>query len=244
MTNTLHNIISKWTRIGAAFDAIIAKKTPDLEQLILDTAEVVPLDPRLLTVAASWLATYPEFVARHRLAASAQHVSNEHKPKLGFLLALASERAATSHFKSTIDQCPAQQPARPLFKVQQDNPVWRRIAESEASAIAKRWGLWCQQIELKTDAIRPAAWIIEQNPTFFDRAVLRGSLRLSIIETLRHNPDAGISELQLSKACAANRSAIRSALKGLDHACYIEREERGNRTIIRLATPPVIQPAA
>ena len=236
MTKELSNTIARWTRIGTGFNVRPARKTPDLERLILKTAEVLTHEPSLLALSVTWLATYPEFVAKHRLAALVdQSPSFKHHAELGLILSLARKFADTPAFDRTIELCKPCNPARPLFEIQRSNPVWKRIAESEASDLSKRWGLWCQSIELKEDAIRPADWIIQRNSSFFDRAVLRGDLRLSILATLRDDPEAGRSELALSQACGAQRTAVRDALLALERACYVERTEKGNRSEITLS---------
>ena len=245
MTKDLSNTIAQWTRIGAGFNVRPSRKTPDLERLILKTAEVVTHEPTLLTLSVTWLATYPEFVAKHRLAALVDQSSDsQHHAELGLILSLVREFADTPAFDRTIDLCKPAQAARPLFEIQQSNPVWAQIAESEASVLAKHWGLWCQPIDLKQDAIRPADWIVQRNPTFFDRAVLRGDLRLSILATLRDDPDTGRSELALSRACGAQRTAVRDALIALERACYVERSEKGNRSVITLSESKPVTSAA
>lgn len=235
MTKDLSNTIARWTKIGTGFNTPPSRKTPDLERLLLKTAEVVTHEPSLLTLSVTWLATYPEFVAKHRLAALVdQTPSFRHRAELGLILSLAREFADTPAFDRTIELCKPCDPARPLFEIQRSNPVWKQVAESEASELSKRWGLWCQPIELKEDAIRPANWIVQRNPTFFDRAVFRGDLRLSILATLRDDPKAGRSEVALSRVCGAQRTAIRDALQALERACYTEKLEKGNRSVIRL----------
>jgi hypothetical protein len=143
----------------------------------------------------------------------------------------------TRHFDQTIALLRRARPPRPLFRLQQENRAWRAVAASEASALSKRWGLWCQAVEIKDDAVRPASWIIARNPCFYDRAVLRGDLRLSILGVLHAAQDWGRSELTLARAVGANRSAVRHALSALEQSCHVARMIEGKRTAIRLIEP-------
>lgn len=240
MKNELNKVLADWTRIGVAFNIRPAILTPDLETLLLRTAQSLPTDPHLLPAVVSWLVEYPLFVAGHRLAAITRQApppSGDTLAALGFLLETVRSITKTRHFDQTIRLCHPATPAHPLFVAQQQNSAWSKIARSEASAIARHWGLWCQSVELKDDVIRPASWIIACNPTFFDRAVLRGDLRLSVLASLQSDPAFGSSESSLAKSLGANRAAVRHALKALEQSCHIERITKGRCTAIRLIKP-------
>lgn len=238
MTSNVNKVMADWARIGVAFHVTPAPRTPDLERLILRTAGAISHDPQLLVAAVSWLVAYPLLVARHRLAALLSHSPDfVHRPELGLLLDAVRQRAKTRHFDRVIGDCRPAHPARPLFVAQQENPVWRQAARSEASALARRWGLWCQAVEPKDDVIRPSAWIIDRNPPFYDRAVLRGDLRLSILAALQTDPGCGASELTLARCVAANRSAVRYALSALEQSCHVQRRGAGKRSAIELLEP-------
>lgn len=231
----LGHVLGQWARVGVAFDTPAAATSPDLERLIIYTAQCLPQDPRLFAGAASWLSTYPLFVAKQRLEVLVRQTpAFAHRSELGLLLSTVEQASGTKHFKETVSLCEAADPARPLYDMQNDLPSWRRSAEIEASPLSRQWGLWCQPFEPKRDAIRPARWVIQNNPGYFDRAVLRGDLRLSILLTLRDDPSSGASELQLSKVCGGHRSAVRHALEGLEQACYIRRETFGKRHAVVL----------
>lgn len=226
----LSDVINQWTRVGVAFDTPVAARSPDLERLIIHTAQCLPQDPQLFIGAASWLSTYPLFVAKQRLEALIRQTTTfVHRSELGLLLSTVQQVSGTKHFKDTIALCEPADPSRPLYDVAHHLLAWRRAAEVEASPLSKRWGLWCQPFELKHDAIRPASWVIRHNTTYFDRAVFRGDLRLSLLLALRQEPSLGISELHLSKMCGVHRSAVRHALEGLEQACYVRRESSGKR---------------
>ncbi len=233
---TLDYTIQAWAKIGAAFSTSLAPHTPDLEPLILTTVHHIPHEPRLFTVTASWLCQYYELVAKHRLVALANETSgHEDRSILGFLLATVAEHTNSDHFKGVIALChPASLP-RPLYAFQHDHPILARIAEKQASKLSKQWNLWADPFEPKFDAIRPIAWVFKQNPIYRFRETFCGDLRSSIIETIRTDKHAGVSELELARRCQASRDAIRKALDRLERYGHIQRIRKGRNLSIVLA---------
>jgi len=230
LKKAIRNVIGQWTKIGVAFDTRAAASSPDLERLIIHTAQCLPQAPRLFVGAASWLSTYSLLVAKQRLEVMVRQMTNfEHCSELGLLLDTVQQACGNKHFKDTISLCQPADLIRPLYDQQKQSRAWRHAAEVEASDLSKQWGLWCQPFEPKYDAIQSAQWIVEHNPQYFDRAVLRGDLRLSILLALRADPSIGESELHLAKVCNSHRSAVRHALEGLEQACYVHRESFGKR---------------
>jgi len=69
-----------WARVGASFNvAPEPGADPDLESLLLETARLVPGDPRLYTVTVSWLSVYSSYVARKRLRVLARTLTPEER---------------------------------------------------------------------------------------------------------------------------------------------------------------------
>lgn len=207
-----------WARLGVLLNVRPADETPDIERLLLATAQRLPENARLFDLVVTWLVGYSHFVARHRLARLvADELAEEHHPALALLLASAIERGATRDLAIVADVCRPAAPARPLFIVLQGSDVLERIAKEHASALSKRWGVWAPDATLKDDAIRPAIWLLAKNPTLYGRIVRKGDLRVSILETLRRDADGGSvrSESKLARLAGANRSAVRKALAAL-----------------------------
>ncbi len=245
--STLDNTIADWTRLGILFGTRPRPRTPDLERLLIDTTRHAPQNARLFTQAVSWLARYDSFVARHRLKRLAQtRLDDTTRPALGLLLDLAIRHGASRGLNLAADVCGRADPPRPLFSVADKSPARRRFAETTASPPSKARGLWAQTVELRTDTLRPTSWILKKNPCFRNRAVRKGDLRSTILETLRHDvPDGRLdSERALVDLCGANRPAVRAslddlALEGLDlrHADPADRR----RTQIVLPGPDATQ---
>lgn len=217
MTTLTHNLASLWSQAGVLFNVPPARSRGplDIEQLLVDTARQCPADPRLFIEAVTWLSQYSTVVAAHRLKRLAlEQLVAEDQATLGLLIETAVEHGAQKYLRKVVTTGleTAPEPG-PLFEVDRD---WLGDdLESDATDLSKRWGRWCQEIELKPDTLRPAAWILAKNPSFRERAVRKGDLRTSILETLRRDVNEAVSELQLARLCEATPIAVRNALSEL-----------------------------
>ena len=218
------SIISQWARLGALFNTEPAEQTPDIETLLIETAGLAPEMPRLFTVCVTWLTCYYRLVCRHRLAKfAAEMTENETSAVIGLMLSLAKEHTIADHFNLVIKQCQPTALPKPLFVLDRESAGLAKLAESRSCKIGKRWGLWCENVQLKDDAVRPLSWLMDNNPSIQYRALFGGNLRASILETLAFNPDAGQSESALARHCFATRKAIREALDHLEFCQLVAR---------------------
>jgi hypothetical protein len=238
----LHSVAARWTRLGAMLNVKAASRTPDIERLLLDTARVCRANSRLFVLAASWLAFYGDYVARHRLAnLIRRELEAEFRPALGLLLDWARENGVTngSRFNLAIKACTPAATSEPLFDVERRTAVLARLAEQRASPLSRKWGLWASEFEVRTDAIRPAEWIAEHNPTLVERALTGGDLLASVLAECRADPHAIQSEAELARRCGASRPAIRDAIRRLQLAGHIRSVPRGRSHTIELTTHQV-----
>ena len=216
MSKQLDQIIRKWTSIGAGFDAKPTRREIDLERLVLDTARHAPEMARLFIMAATWLHTYGDVIAKHRLKRLIrEELEPQHQPTLGLLLDIAQQGTHPLQFATVIKHLSPAKEAGPLFRKARRNSKLAALAERRASDLSRRWHLWCQPIEFKDDALRPAAWMIARHPELRTRMDFRGDLRASILAALRHDPGAGDSELQLAELAGGSRAQVRAALANL-----------------------------
>lgn len=214
MTTLTHNLASLWSRAGVLFNVPPARSRGplDLEQLLVDTAKECPADPRLFIEAVIWLTQYGTFVAAHRLKRLAlEQLEAEDQATLGLLIETAVEHGAQKYLRKIVTTSleTAPEPG-PLFEVDRD--WYADNVKEDATTLSQEWGRWCQKIELKPDTLRPASWILDKNPSFRERAVRKGDLRASILETLQRDVDEAVSELELARLCEATPVAVRSAL--------------------------------
>jgi hypothetical protein len=234
--NDLDAIFAKWTRLGALFGARPFPTTPDVEQLLIATARAIPSAARLHAMAVSWLVRYHRLVCRHRLAAMAWELeAPQVSAILGHVLASAKRAGRTRHFNLAIKACRPLETPIPLFDAYRDNPALAEVARSQTDAIGRTWGLWGKPERLYEDAIRPAPWVMSNNPSLTDRAMFSGGLAASVLVMLEQDADAGRSELALARSCRASRSSIRDALDHLELCQLIVRRRSGAALASRLA---------
>ncbi len=227
MDNT--DLIARWSRAGAGFHAEAAEGPLDLERLLLDTARHGPASARLFTMAATWLHRYGELIARHRLRRLAcQELEPAFRPTLGLLLDIAQQGLHPPRFDLITKPLPPASPPMPLFEAECRTPGLRARAERTASELSRRWGRWCRPIELKSDALRPPAWVFEMNPEFRCRADFRGDLRASVLAALAFDDGAGESELALARATGGSRAQVRQALANLTLTGRVSRSAAGD----------------
>lgn len=207
------------------FGTTPSRRSPDLERLLLDTVRLAPTNARLFVLAVTWLSQYANFVARHRLKRLVlTELEPEARPVLGLILDLAIQHGAAGNLNIAANVCGKATPPRPLFDIHASSDTRRQFAQRAACAAAKRRDLWTADVDLKLDALRPASWILEKNPSFRERAIRKGDLRATILETLRHDiPGHEVpSELTLVNLTAANHLAVSAALDDLEleGACH------------------------
>jgi DNA-binding GntR family transcriptional regulator len=220
------------------FNVHPAENTPDVERLLLDTARAAAANSRLFVMAATWLAAYGDYVAKHRLARLiGDELEPEHRPTLGFLLDWVRSRGGAngSRFNLAIDACGAAQDARPLTDLEHRSPVFSRLAEKRASPLSRKWGRWMSDFEAKTNAVRPAEWVAEQNPSLLVRALTGGDLRASVLAECQAAGGAIESESELARRCGASRPAVRDAIRSLRLAGLIRCVGRGRGNAIELS---------
>ncbi len=239
------HILTKWAQLGLIFDVAPLGETPDLERLLLETARHLPHNPRLLTLPATWLSAYALCVAKLRLAHLADHeLEPEHIGPLGLLLETAQEAAGGDPFRDAIDVCAARlerldPEPKPLFVKSRGPTALAALAEQNASPISRRWRHWAQAVELRPEAVRSPRRVMAINPELQRRADLLGDLRCSIIETLRHDPEAGRSAMELQRRChLKSYPPVLQALKQLERSGTIERIAEGTSKRIRLIELP------
>jgi hypothetical protein len=237
VSDRLERLISQWTRIGAGFATDQSPEPPDLERLLLETARQATGMARVFIMAATWLHHYGDLIAKHRLKRLIRdELECEHHATLGLLLDIAQQGTHPARFASIVRELsPASEP-RPLFDVERSPARLAERARRRASLISARWGLWCEDIEFKKDALRPAFWLMSQNPGLITRADFRGDLRASVLAALEHDADAGLSELELARRCGGSRAQVRSALDNLELTGKARRfrTDRERRTRISL----------
>jgi hypothetical protein len=232
MSATEAQVAAAWARLGVMFNVAPAKRTPDVERLLLDTVRLAPGNVRLFLLAASWLHRFSSYVAGHRLARLVHdELEVEARPVLGLML----EWAGGINLKYAIDVCRGEisQVGRPLSDAENGMAVLRRQAERSASALSKKWGRWVsdEAMRMKHDAIRPVSWVARHNSDLAARSSL-GDVATSVVAEW---PEGGEVDgaMEVSRRIGASRLATNGALRDLELAGRVEMEKtRGRRGMI------------
>jgi len=233
----LDNLLRQWASLGVGFDIQPASGTIDVERLLLETSRHIPSMPRLFVMAATWLHTYGDLIAKHRLKRLIRdELEAEYQSVLGLLLDTAQQGTHPLEFQSVIKDLKPALHSRPLFETASRNKGLTTLAKRKASPLARKWNLWSQEIEFKDDALRPASWAIANHPALRTRADFRGDLRASILAALRHDQGAGQSESRLAELAGGSRAQVRAALRNLKITGRVQTQQalRANRREIFL----------
>lgn len=235
MNERIDQLVAQWARAGAGFGAGPGGAELDLERMVLETARLTSRMARLMVMSATWLHRYGSLMARHRLARLVRdELETGDRPTLGLLLETAQRGNHPAPFATIIEDLRAAAVAGPLFDVERGALAAR--ARRRASAESMRWGVWCEEIEFKEDALRSPEWVMRQNASFLARADFRGDLRASVMAALAHDAGAGASEMQLARCAGGSRAQVRSALDQLELTGRVRRDrgEGRARTGVRL----------
>ncbi|MGN6370410.1 MAG: GntR family transcriptional regulator [Phycisphaerae bacterium] len=236
--NTLseEQIAAQWTRLGASFNVAPARKTPDIERLLLDTVRFAHRNGRFFIMAATWLVQYSDYVAKRRLAVLINdELEPRYRPVMGLLLEWAESRSSAKNapFREAIAKCrPAENPA-PLLDVSRRNHLLIQLAKQQASALSRKWGCWFEDFAPKTDAIRPPEWIGQSNPSLALRAITGGDLVATIAADAAAGQSKFPSESSLARRYGASRASVRAALRKLTLAGFVQQPFRGkSKTVV------------
>jgi hypothetical protein len=231
----VESVLMRWNKLGAAFNVRACESTPDIEKLLLDTAFALPENARLFPVVVSWLCRNYRLVCRHRLAGFAGQIGEKGSlAVLGLILDVVKSRLGIEHFNVVIRKCSPLKDAMPLFAVDRSSEAFTAMAGTGSGEMGIKWGLWCEDVQLKDDVIKSAKWIMAENSHLMNRAVFNGNLRASILETLAYDTDAGQSESVLANRCSVTRKALREALDHLEYCQMIQRSNIAGRVRINV----------
>lgn len=228
-------LTAQWKFWGAAFNVPPCARPVNLEQLLVDTAKGLSSNPRLFVMAVTWLVEHHDIVETDPLAKLADHLRGRDSASMGLLLETAQEFIGVDVFDRVVAVCVPWGSPEPLFDVDRSSPGMARLAKQSACPLSRKWGLWSREIDsLKHDAMRPASWIAQNNPTFLLRSLLKGDVRSKVITALAEQELCDVSETALTHLAGCTRRAMHLALENLEHAGIIVRRRQGRCYAISL----------
>jgi hypothetical protein len=207
-------ILSQWSCLGIAWNVPPCRGTPDVEELICRSMPLVPTNPRILVMVASWLLRYWRCVGRDRLKVLAQQTSARDRATMGLMLETVDGWLASAVFRTVYQDLATLAPSEPLLNADRERPALRHLIQVEASAMSRRWGVLCLPFEQKLDAIRPDSWVFEHNPRLRVSSLFKGALKTSLLAALGR-PGAKISVTRLARECGVTRKAVYEAMDDL-----------------------------
>jgi len=218
MSESEADILAAWSRLGVTWNVPPAPPTPDVEHLIVKSLALIPTNPRMAVLLASWLAVYWRCVGRDRLLVIARKATSRDQATLGLVLETVDTWVPV--FNSVVRDLPPMETPVPLLERDRQRPALTRLAELEASTLSKRWGLWSLPIERRSNAIRPVSWVFEANPALGVRSLFKGALKTSLLAVLSaQSTQPGITSL--ATQCGATRKAVYEALADLSFSGLI-----------------------
>jgi hypothetical protein len=225
--NSIDRIYSDWARIGVALSVRPNAEPVSIELLLLETVVPSRTEPRLFSIAASWLSIHHHLVNARLLGKMLEEVSNEVSAITGALLEVALERSASAKtLEMAIQHCSPAKTTTVLFKQYAENPVLSSFARQESLALFSRWGFWHNEVSLKTDAIRPATWVLQRCPELRLRALLGAGLEAEILALLLKEQ---LSATDLKKVLPYSYPAIYEATLKLEGRGFIRRANEGRK---------------
>lgn len=221
------DVLRAWAALGIAFDSVPLEGDIDLERLLLESARRLPRMPRLLPLVVTWLRSFGDAVARHRLRRLiAEELEPEHHGALGLLLTLADAGVRPARFTTAVRLLRPVSPAHPLFDVQRATPALIERARARALPASRRWGVWTEPFEPRPDAVLPPHAALGTHSRLRTAIDFRGDLRASVLASLAHDPAARDSESALATCAGGSRAQVRHAIENLEVTGRVRRIRR------------------
>ncbi|HEX8392970.1 MAG TPA: hypothetical protein VF665_11480 [Longimicrobium sp.] len=208
---------AQWARIGGGFTVAPHPEPVDVERLVSESAAAAPQDHRLFFVAATWLGVHHHLVDVRRLGRELEVLSGVASAAAGAMLSVANLAGGSPRLESVARHCAPLAEPRPLFDRIGRSPVLREAAREGSHPAFTRWGLWNEDVSLKTDAVRPVRWILAHCPELRVRALLGAGLDAEIVRTVLDGPRtvAAIARATGATYASAHEAAARLAARGI-----------------------------
>jgi hypothetical protein len=208
-------LMQQWARVGALFNVAPATESVDLELLVIETARVARGDERLFVMAASWLAEHHHLLDARRLARRLTLLEGDDSAVAGAMLAMALEGTpSATALEAVVKYCRPTTTRTLLFPVIAEIPGLPEIVQAEALPLFIRWGFWHNDVTLKRNAIRPAAWLVRECPELRVRALFGPGLDAEVVQLAGSAPRSAADMASMAGVTYAAAHAAVSRLLG------------------------------
>lgn len=208
---------AQWARIGGGFAFAPHPESVDVERLVAESASAAPHDHRLFFVAATWLGVHHHLADVRRLGRELEVLAGLASASAGAMLSIANLIGQTPRLEAVMRHCTPLAEPRPLFDRIDRSPVLRQAAREGSHPAFARWGVWNEDVSLKTDAVRPVRWILAHCPELRLRALLGAGLDAEIVRAVLDGPRtiAAIARTTGATYASAHEAAARLAARGI-----------------------------
>lgn len=219
---------TEWARVGGGFTVGPATHPVVIEELLVRSAMQAAADYRLFFVAATWLGVHHHLADVRRFGRELDALSGLPSAVAGAMISVANQVAKSPRLRAAERHCDPLSEPRPLFDCVAQNPLLREFARRDALPVFSRWGLWQDEVSLKTNAVKPVRWILQQCPELRVRALVGASLEGEIVEALLEDSHTVAELARTTKAtyASAHEATARLAARGLVEP-YYDGERRG-----------------
>lgn len=169
---TADEAAAQWARIGGGFSGSPADTPMPLESLIARSTGFIQEEPRILSVATTWMSVHHGLINESSMAAELERLQGKDRAVAGAMIDIAQQNGGGEKLGSLLCHCRPLATPEPLFNRWMESERLRQWAQQEALPIYLNWGLWYHEITLKNDAIRPIKWIVKNCPELKERALL------------------------------------------------------------------------
>jgi hypothetical protein len=235
-TNTeVDRLYAAWRRLGVNFSVKPCTAIVEVEPLVLATAAVAGADERLTICAISWLACYHSFVDGRRLSELTRDTAPTVRSYLGMMFSLAIEApegaGRAPQYDAALARCKPLRRPRALYDNVEALPEFREWARMHSLPLYRRWGLWHDDVTLKTVSVHPLARILRV-PELRARALCGPSIESAF---MAHTMDRITNARSLSRDIGVSYAAAHAAVERLVGRGLLLRHRNGVRQELSLS---------
>lgn len=166
----IDDLCRRWTRIGGGFTVAAADVDVNPEKLLAETARYAEHEPRLFSVAATWLGKHTSLLDGHLLGKEFGKLEGKASAVAGALCDVAKgvPGAPMERLEEVANHCVPLAAPELLFLGMERYPAIV-LDDIRANVLPEyaRWGLICDEITFKSDAVRPEPWLRKHCPQLF-----------------------------------------------------------------------------
>ena len=222
-------IFSKWVRLGVNFPGHdMYKGSIDIERHIIETVTAGQDNPVLIDIMLGWLYAYGDLVNIHRISSM---VSDDTSGFVGALIDFIVQNKGPRKLRKILDYCKPFPEGKFIFRDTQKYPHLAWESMEQAGDINNKWNVYWKSVEIKTDALFNAKYVLSKNPTLAMRTILGVTMRADIISILYHHGKATISEI--TNYLLFDFASVSRELHKMEEHLLVKKEKKGLNVFVK-----------